>query len=166
MVSIPSTTLVGLSAACDKEEEGPTTKSFEATFFTNTVSIEIDSVGATRCTPPHLGVNTQKGEGSSSEMSQFDISLSFCVFPVDFTYILAEGSFVDSSTGDEIFFEGSGQIVVPSSRAGYDGEFKDDFTITGGTGKFKGATGKLTTDSYANFTTARTDHVWSGEITY
>lgn len=158
--------ILGLSSACGKKEEEPTTKTFEATFFTNTVSIEIDSTDSTRCTPPHLGVNTQKGEGSSTEMSQFDIDLSFCVFPVDFTYIKTEGSFVDSSTGEEIFFEGSGQIIVPSSRSGYDGEFKDSFTITGGTGKFKGATGKLTTDSYANFTTGRTDHVWSGEITY
>ena len=73
------------------------------------------------------------------------------------------GYFIDEK-GDSLFVDVSGQ-VLPSNKAGYDLEFKDPFVITGGSGRFAGATGSGMSDSYVNNTTQRTDHVWTGTIT-
>jgi len=155
--------IVCLAASCDDDDD-PTTKTFEATFYTDLVSIEADA--ACDAFAPHVGLNVQAGEGSSTEMDGLTTRISFCVDPNTLKYVNGQGSFVDKATGDEIFFTGSGQVVVPTSEPGYDAEFKDPFEITGGTGKYEGATGSLTTNSFVNFTTNRTDHVWSGTITY
>jgi hypothetical protein len=74
-----------------------------------------------------------------------------------------QGSFV-AENGDELFITGGGQ-VVPTTKEGYDLEFKDPFSITGGTGQFAGASGSGVTESYVNMTTGITDHIWTGTIT-
>ena len=63
----------------------------------------------------------------------------------------------------------------------YEAWFKDPFTITGGTGRFEGASGSGYTDSYVDlfgsdsswaefpfnvYPDHRTDHVWTGELTF
>lgn len=152
--------VVCLAISCENEEPDPQPQSFEATFFTTLVSILPDSVN---CSAPYTFLNTQEGNGTASLIGSFTTRMTFCVNPATFEYVDTEGSFVGAN-GDEIFFTGGGQ-VVPTQEPGYDLEFKDPFTITGGMGRFLGATGTMTTNSYVNQTTGQTDHVWTGTIT-
>lgn len=153
-------TIVLVSSSCERHGPKQITKPFKATFFTILKGFEEDKGG---CVAPHNVLNTQEGNGTATYIGNFTTALTFCVDPTTFEYINAKGSFV-AENGDEIFVAGKGQIL-PSTKAGYDLEFFDDIEITGGTGKFKLATGHLTTESYVNLTTQQTDHVWTGTIT-
>jgi len=133
---------------------------FEATFFTDLVSIGPDSVN---CPDPYGFLNVQEGNGSETNIGTFTTKITFCVNPMTIEYINGEGTFTDAE-GDELYITISGQ-VKPTTVPDYDLEFKDPFTITGGTGRFEGASGDGTTNSLVNQTTGRTDHVWNGMIT-
>jgi len=157
--------LIGLSLimvllSCE-DDDGPISETvdFEADFFTTLVSFEEDA----GCTAPRNFLNTQQGSGSASLVGNFTTQLTFCVNPANFEYENVQGSFV-AGNGDELFITGGGQ-VVPTNKEGYDLEFKDPFTIIGGTGQFENATGNGLTESYVNMTTGRTDHIWTGTIT-
>ncbi len=153
--------IIAISLGCSSEEEDPkpVTESFEATFMTTLVSFEENS----GCTAPMNFLNTQQGDGTATQIGDFTTQITFCVNPSTFQYENAQGSFV-AKNGDELFISGGGQ-VLPSDEPGYDLEFKDPFTITGGTGQFAGASGSGMTASYVNMTTGQTDHVWTGTIT-
>ena len=153
--------LISMAFGCE-EDDGPDfeTVPFEANFFTVLSGLEENAGG---CSAPMNFLNTQEGNGSATLLGDFTTSITFCVDLNTLAYGNGQGSFVGNN-GDEIFFEGGGQIK-PSDKPGYNLEFQDAFTITGGTGQFVGATGQLTTDSYVNMTTQQTDHVWSGTIT-
>ncbi len=148
-----------LNVSCNDDEAEFVTNTFTATFFTDLTSLGPDSLN---CSAPMNFLNVQQGEGNEPTVGNFTTTISFCVNPNDFTYGNSEASFIDDN-GDELFLDVSGQ-VVPSTQPGYDLEFKDPFTIIGGTGRFEGATGSGTTESYVNGTTNRTDHIWSGTI--
>lgn len=156
-----SVLFVGLAFGCE-EDDGPTTETiqFEANFFTVLAGFEEDKV---MCSNPKNMLNTQEGSGSATRIGDFSTTITFCVDPNTLAYDRGEGSFVGSN-GDEIFFEGEGQ-VKPSAHPDYDLEFQDTFIITGGTGQFEEASGTLTTDSYVKNATQQTDHVWIGTIT-
>ena len=143
------------------EDKGPKTETvdFEADFFTVLVSFEEDA----GCTAPKNFLNTQQGSGSATLVGNFTTQLTFCVNPATFEYENVQGSLV-AENGDEMFITGEGQ-VVPTEKEGYDLEFMDPFTITGGTGQFEGASGSGMTESYVNMTTGQTDHVWTGKLT-
>lgn len=153
--------LVSMAFGC-KEDDRPTfeTVPFEANFFTVLSGFEENAGG---CASPMSFLNTQKGDGSATLIGDFTTTITFCVDINTFEYDNGQGSFVGSN-GDEIFFEGKGQ-VKPSDHPEYDLEFQDTFTITGGTGRFEGATGTMVTDSYVKNSTQQTDHVWSGTLT-
>ena len=152
--------IICIVALSCKEESEFETLDFEATFFTNTVSISPDSIN---CTAPQNFLNTQEGDGSETSIGNFTTTITFCVNPATLEYTNSESSFIDAN-GDELFLDVNGQ-VMPTTEAGYDLEFKDPFTITGGTGRYEGASGSGMTESYVNSTTQRTDHVWTGTIT-
>lgn len=156
--------LIGLSLiivlfSCEDDEPISETVDFEADFFTVLVSFEEDA----GCTAPRNFLNTQQGNGTASLVGDFTTQLTFCVNPATFEYENVQGSFV-AENGDELFITGGGQ-VVPTNKEGYDLEFKDPFTIAGGTGRFEGAMGNGFTESYVNMTTGQTDHIWTGTIT-
>lgn len=158
IIKFSSLLLATLVFAC--EEDGPEfeTIPFEADFFTTLVSFaENDD-----CSAPKNFLNTQQGGGSATLIGDFTTTLTFCVNPANFEYDNVQGSFL-AANGDEIFISGGGQ-VLPSDEPGYDLEFMDPFEITGGTGKFKDATGGGMTNSFVNMTTHQTDHVWTGTI--
>ena len=146
------------------EDDSPTfeTMEFNATFFTDQISTVLDSTGS-RCAPPYVGVNTQAGGGSESTIGNFTTSMTFCVDPTNGKYN-DTNAVMTAADGDKLFLTVAGQ-VVPTTEPGYDAEFKDPFTILGGTGRFEGATGSGMTDSYHKAATGRTDHVWNGTIT-
>lgn len=146
--------------SCQKDEPAFEIKTFEATFYTDLDSLVPDSV---TCEGAENLLNTQKGSGSEPTVGSFTTTMAFCFNTDTFEYGNTEASFV-AADGDELFLDVSGQ-VVPTTEPGYDLEFKDPFTIIGGTGRFEGASGSGATESYVNMTTGRTDHVWKGTIT-
>jgi len=153
--------MLGIMAfSCKDNEPEFETLNFEATFFTDLASLGPDSVS---CAAPYGFLNVQQGSGTEPTIGNFTTTITFCVDPTTFQYINSESSFIDAN-GDELFIDINGQ-VLPTTEPGYDLEFKDPFTIIGGTGRFEGATGSGTTNSFVNSTTQRTDHVWSGTIT-
>lgn len=143
-------------------ENGPKeeTVQFQADFYTDLAGLE----PSPNCPAPATFFNTQVGAGEGTHIGGFTTTITFCVDVETFQYVEGKGSFV-TELGDEIYFEGEGQIL-PSDEPGYDLEFFDHFTITGGTGRFEGAKGFMDTESYVNLTTNRTDHIWTGELTY
>ena len=149
-----------VALGCKDDEPQFETKDFEATFFTDLASIGPDSI---TCAAPRNFLNVQEGSGSEATVGNFTTTITFCVDPATLEYGDSEASFV-AENGDELFLDVSGQ-VVPSTEPGYDLEFKDPFTIIGGTGRFEGATGSGMTNSFVSNATQRTDHVWKGTIT-
>jgi hypothetical protein len=150
--------LLVTSQGCEENKESIETHSFEANFYTVLKGFVEDS----SCAAPKNFLNTQEGEGSATLIGPFTTSMTFCVDPTTLEYDNVKGSFVGNN-GDSIEFNGFGQ-VLPSEKEGYDLEFHDTFTITGGTGRFAGASGELVSDSFVKQETQRTDHVWSGTI--
>lgn len=152
--------IASFTLAC-KDDDEPIfePQPFEANFFTILAGFEEDA----GCSAPHNFLNTQEGSGTATLIGDFTTRITFCVNPNTLEYENGQGSFL-AENGEGIFFSGGGQ-VLPSNEPGYDLEFMDSFTITGGTGRFEGATGSLTTNSFVNLTTQQTDHTWTGTIT-
>ena len=152
--------LILIFSNCDNKSSSET-RDFEATFFTDLESITPDSL---TCSSPMTHRNIQVGEGSELNLGSFTTIMAFCVNVEDNSYGNID-AFMANSSGDTIFLDGGGKVIPTTTKEGYDMEFKDPFTIIGGTGKFSGATGSGITDSYVNAETNRTDHIWKGSIT-
>ena len=115
------------------------------------------------------------GVGNGTHFKKVRSFFEFCVRPVaggGGTY--PEGyidAYFEDEDGDLLFLEVAGQVFpgrlpgMPSFALSY---FKDPFTITGGTGKFEGASGDGFTNDYnyrANDGMVHTSHHWQGTIT-
>jgi len=78
-----------------------------------------------------------------------------------FAYLVAEN-------GDTLYIDASGQVIDgkldehPAFVVSY---WKDKFEITGGTGKYRGATGSITTNDYNSSEDMNSHHHWEGTIT-
>jgi len=145
---------------CPVPESEYETMDFNADFYTDLFSLAEDSIN---CSSPRTFLNVQVGSGFETTVSNFNVRITFCVDVTTFEYDEVSG-IMTAENGDKLYLDGGGQ-VVPTTKEGYDLEFKDPFTIIGGTGKFAGATGGGMTESYVNMTTGRTDHLWTGTIT-
>jgi hypothetical protein len=161
MIILFTTLLIGaITLGYTKDDPQFETKDFTATFFTDLVSIGEDSIN---CGPPRTFLNVQEGSGSENTIGNFNTRITFCADITTFEYGDSD-AVMTAENGDELYFDVSGQ-VIPTTKAGYDLEFKDPFNIIGGIGKFENANGSGMTESYVNNTTGRTDHVWTGTIT-
>jgi hypothetical protein len=146
---------------------------FTSHFFTDQMSLVPDPVcGA----PPRL-LNTQVGMGEATHLGRFSIRITFCL---DATDLLDDGQLTEgesapydggvgvltAANGDELHITVAG-AVVPSDHPDFDFEFDDPYTITGGTGRFAGATGSGTTNSLVSraMQPTRTTHNWTGSLT-
>lgn len=116
------------------------------------------------CNEPFVFYNNQEGGGSVEGFGTFTTKINFCVNPNTFEYVDGVGAFF-MANGDELYFTVAGQ-VLPSSDPDFDFEFNDPFIITGGTGRFEGATGNGTTASKVKFLENgdQTQHVWEGTL--
>lgn len=115
------------------------------------------------------------GVGNGTHFKKVSSYFEFCVRPVaggGGTY--PEGymeAYFEDEDGDLLYLEVAGQVFpgrlpgMPSFALSY---FKDPFTITGGTGKFEGASGGGFTNDYnyiAKDGMVHTSHHWQGKIT-
>ncbi len=124
---------------------------------------------------PGLGRVHNTGEGTGTHFKKLKSYFDFCVkqtVPGGGTY--PEGyieAYFEDQDGDQLFVTVSGEVFVgrvpgiPNYALSY---FKDPFLITGGTGKFLGATGKGYTNDYNFFDKkdgqVHTSHHWKGKI--
>lgn len=124
---------------------------------------------------PGLGKVINTGEGTGTHFKKVTSYFEFCVKPTvpgGGTY--PEGylvAYFEDKNGDRLNVEVAGEVFpgrvpgMPNYALSY---FKDPFIITGGTGRFEGATGSGMTNDY-NFLgkdgIVHTSHHWQGTIT-
>ena len=142
---------------------------FKAEFFTGGGLDPED----TSCGGPPVLKNVQDGSGEATHLGRFDVHITFCMDVTDFAdgkiegeeslpYDRGVGVFI-AANGDELYFTISGEVVA-TEKPGYQLEFADAWIVTGGTGRFEGATGSGVTESYVNTAARQTDHVWTAEL--
>lgn len=126
--------------------------------------------------------NYQVGGGHGTHLGEFTTTISFCGGP-NFQYKGGEGVFI-ADNGDELYYNIPplgviGQIYQIFDDPYYELWFGDAFEFTGGTGRFAGATGGGTTDSWVNLILGgwdnfpegflsehQTDHTFKGTLTF
>ena len=118
--------------------------------------------------------SVQAGEGTATHLGRFTVRITFCM---DASAILDDGvlgegesvpydrgwGVLTAANGDELYVEIAG-AVLPSDHPAFDFEFHDPFRFAGGTGRFEGAAGGGTTDSFVTQTPERTTHDWHGTL--
>lgn len=96
------------------------------------------------------------GTGEADHMGSSSHLTAYCMDPV--TWTGAGGGVETAANGDELHFQLTLQIIWTSAS---DGIWREVETVTGGTGRFVGATGSST--SSGTFTlTSPTTTVWEG----
>jgi len=71
-------------------------------------------------------------------------------------------AFFEAANGDRLYLDTPEGLVFPSDKPGYRLEFHDITYITGGTGRFEGASGELQSNGYVGEN--QTDHMWEGTL--
>lgn len=103
---------------------------------------------------------TASGSGTASQLGRFTVSYEVAV---DLTTVSgpASAEFV-AANGDSIYANGTGQ----ATETGTPGVFNvvENYTITGGTGRFAGASGTITLDRVVDTNTGVTSGSISGTI--
>ena len=114
--------------------------------------------------------------GTATHMGLVSITLDFCTYgPDDPNIPGADNKYASSSSelvaanGDKLFLYIEGGSVIdgrtddhPDYVVDY---WRDKIIITGGTGKFEGASGELQTDDFNTNIDTYAHHHWYGEIT-
>lgn len=119
----------------------------------------IESLETYEINPPIMHV-TASGSGQATQLGQFTVSYEV---DVNLETVAGTGSaqFV-AANGDSIFAAGTGQ----ATETGTPGVFNivEEYTITGGTGRFAGASGSITLDRQVDTNTGATSGTISGNI--
>jgi hypothetical protein len=151
-------------------DNGTVTVPFKAEFFTELVSLMPDDA----CGAPPNFLNTQKGFGEATHLGRFSAQPTFCINMADLLDgQLTEGESLPfgpseepliAANGDELWVASSSGEVVPSDHPDVDFEFTIQFEITGGTGRFEGASGGGVQHGFVDQQASRTQHQWSGTL--
>lgn len=123
-----------------------------------------------KCSPfPPLVNVVNIGEGTGTHFGKVTSHFDFCVDITDSSYPNGfEEAYFEDENGDKLFVYVEGFVLggrvsgMPSFATSY---FKDPFTITGGTGRFEGATGGGMTNDYNSAKDPFSHHHWKGKIT-
>ncbi|MBW6536117.1 MAG: hypothetical protein K0B11_14005 [Mariniphaga sp.] len=115
-------------------------------------------------------------QGTATHMGKIESHFNFCACGPDDPEIEGPDSkygptdlCFTAANGDKLFLSCGGSVVdgrLPHHPEDVNSYWHDPFVITGGTGKFEGATGSGWTDDYNRDSyPANSFHHWSGEIT-
>lgn len=104
---------------------------------------------------------TANGSGEATQLGHFSISYEVEVNVQTGAGTGLSAQFV-AANGDSLFAEGSGQ-ATPTETPGIL-KIVETYTITGGTGRFAGASGTFTVERMANQATGETSGTVSGTI--
>ncbi len=110
------------------------------------------------------------GNGKGTHIGNATIHFDFCVTPFFEDGYAAYGnteSYIVAANGDMIFIDLEGKVVF--GRTDDHPEYvtswwQDEFFITGGTGRFEGATGSGWTNDYNSSEDPNSHHYWQGTI--
>lgn len=118
--------------------------------------------------PPMVNV-INVGEGTGTHFGKMTSHFDFCVDITDSSYPNGfEVAYLMDEDGDKLFVYVEGFVLpgrVPGMPNFANSYFKDPFTITGGTGKFEGASGSGMTNDYNSANDPYSHHHWQGKIT-
>jgi len=140
---------------------------FKATFYTVQESFIPDDCG------PGVGLMTQVGEGEGTHLGRLSTRMVFCYDlnpgPNFGFYSFLPGpqnGYFTAANGDQIFITVvAGQVFFdPSVGPDYVAWWRDPWLITGGTGRFEGASGGGQLDSKFRSDLIHSDHYWTGVL--
>jgi len=117
----------------------------------------------------------QVGEGEATHLGRFTVEFFFCIDVTDaldgqltagesVPFWDGVGTFT-TANGDQVFVGNIAGEIMPTTRPGFGSEFHEDFTFTGGTGRFAGASGSGSMDSYVQQSPNFVVHDWHGILT-
>jgi len=104
---------------------------------------------------------TATGSGEAAQLGRFTVSYEVTVNVQTGAGTGLSGRFT-AANGDSLFAEGSGQ-ATPTETAGVL-KIVETYTITGGTGRFAGASGTFTVERMVNQATRETSGTLNGTI--
>jgi len=153
--------------------DGSVNRPFQAMLTTASTGAAPDPVS---CPGATVLREHQVGEGEGTMLGRFTVEYTFCI---DIADLLDDGQLTagesipywdgigtfTAANGDELVMSISGEIV-PGNRPGFPLEFHDAFEWTGGTGRFGGATGSGSTDSYIQQSPNFVVHDLTGTLTF
>lgn len=103
---------------------------------------------------------TASGSGNASQLGRFTVSYEVAVDLITVSGP-ASAEFV-AANGDSVYATGTGQATETGTPGVFD--IVENYTITGGTGRFAGAGGTITLDRVVDTNTGATSGVISGTI--
>jgi len=166
-VSAPDALSQALGSSADPGS-GMVAVPFKATFYTVAESFIPDYCD------PGVGLMTQVGEGEGTHLGRLTTRMVFCYDlnpgPTfgDYSFLPGpQNGYFEAANGDRIFVSVlSGKVIWdPSLGPDYVAYWQDPFVITGGTGRFAGATGGGRLDSKFRSDYVFSDHDWQGVLT-
>ena len=136
--------------------------------FTGTYDLTAPDLDKCGSFLPYINV-INNGEGTGTHFGKLTSHFDFCVDVRDSSYPNAfEEAYFEDENGDRLNVYVGGFVLpgrmpgMPSFAISY---FKDPFLITGGTGRFEGATGSGMTNDYNSAKDEFSHHHWTGKIT-
>ena len=150
--------------SCKNDDNSPETISFifEFSSFGGPVP------GDVSCGQPPFVLVRQEGEGVDELLGDFKFVSQFCNNLNTGEYFGGPSAFgyFEAENGDRLNMVAVNGQILPSTKQGYDLMFQDEIRFESGTGQFEGVVGTGMTDSYVILALGRTDHVWTGTLTF
>jgi hypothetical protein len=147
---------------------------FEANLLGEVTNIDTENI---ECIDAGFFVKpTVDASGNATHMGKVSVILSFCAYgpddpevPGDDNKYAGSEAVMSAANGDKLFLYLEGGTVIygrtdahPDYVIDY---WQDKVTITGGTGRFEGATGLLQMDDFSSNIDPYMHHHWTGTIT-
>jgi hypothetical protein len=143
------------------------TEPFTADFIGNYTYVGPDTLPNPKCTDPFTTWRAiVDGNGTGTPIGDFTMHFDFCGDSLgNYGNVYA---YMVTADGDSLFISCAGRVIdgtLDDHPAYVTSYWRYPFKILGGTGKFKGATGKGMTDDYNSSEDPNSHHHWSGTIT-
>ncbi len=157
-----------------KIETKTVTVPFEVNLLGELVSFDLEAADC--IDEGYLGRVILEANGTATHMGKVSLTFNFCALGPDDPDVPGEDNMYAGSSavlvaanGDKLFLNLEGGTVIigrtddhPEYVTDY---FRDIVTITGGTGRFEGATGELQMDDFDTNIDEYSHHHWTGTIT-